>query len=223
LCRIVKCGPILAIDISVKMGSFTRNYRFSLSFNSGLAANLQRYLNLRHGVIEIQMCVQNHSVLVLTLLGGLACSLASGSAIADSQAPSRPNGVNAQAIDSSSVRVSWNQPWDNVGIEGYNIYRNNQYYTTVFNTNYIDYGVSSNSRYEYAIVAFDAAKNYTTLSDKVAVNVGGGNNNAQAATPVQTTRNQNASMPSALRSTVQNGNAAVINWNAPLHDLYLKH
>ena len=133
--------------------------------------------------------------------------MASGAAIADSQAPSQPNGVNAQAINSSSVRVSWNQPWDNVGIEGYNIYRNNQYYATVFNTNYFDYGVTNSERYEYAIVAFDAAKNYTTLSEKAAVTVGGGNSN-QTAAPAPTNNNENLTVPSALRATVQSGNEA---------------
>ena len=160
------------------------------------------------------MRVQNNFLLVLTLLGGLAGAFSSGAAIADSQAPSQPNGVNAQAINSSSVRVSWNQPWDNVGIEGYNIYRNSQYHTTVFNTNYIDYGVSNGGRYEYAIVAFDAAKNYTSLSDKAAVTVGGDNNN-QAAAPAPSNNNQNLTAPSALRSEVQNGNAAIIYWSAP--------
>ncbi len=163
------------------------------------------------------MRVQKHCLLVLTLLGGLTGGLVSGAAIADSQAPSIPNGVNAQAIDSSSVRVSWNQPWDNVAIEGYNIYRNNQYYATVFNTNYIDYSVSSGGNYEYAIVAFDAAKNYTTLSAKVAVTVASNNN--QEAAPAPTNNDQNLTVPSGLRSSVENGNAAVIYWSAPQGDV----
>ena len=161
------------------------------------------------------MRFQNKSLLVLTCLCGLAAGMASGAAIADSQAPSQPNGVSAQAIDSSSVRVSWNQPWDNVGIEGYNVYRNNQYYATVFNTNYIDYAVTNGS-YEYAIVAFDAAKNYTSLSAKAAVTVGGGNS-SQAA--VSTNNNQNLAVPSALRATVQSGNEAIIYWTAPQGDV----
>ncbi|MEE9334954.1 MAG: glycoside hydrolase family 16 protein [Granulosicoccaceae bacterium] len=158
------------------------------------------------------MRVLKNSLLELTLLSGLAAGLVSGSAMADLQKPSRPDGVNAQAINSSSVRVSWNQSWDNVGVEGYNIYRNNQYYLTVFSTNYIDYEVANNGHYEYAIVAFDAAKNYTILSDKAAVTVGD-NNNQPAAAP--TNNNQNLTKPSALRSTVKNGNEAIVYWTAP--------
>jgi|GEM_PF-4532079 len=159
------------------------------------------------------MRVQKSTLLVLSLLAGLS----SAAALADTQAPSRPNGLNVSAINSSSVRVSWNRPWDNVGVEGYNIYRNNQYYDTVFNTNYIDYGVSSNNRYEYGIVAFDAAKNYTQLSDKMSVTVNGtptAERNNSSNNP-DGEANSGSNSPSALRAEVQNGNQAKLFWTAP--------
>jgi len=154
------------------------------------------------------MRAQKSNLLILTLLG----SMTSATAMADTQAPSRPNGLNVQAINDSAVRVSWNKPWDNVGVDGYNIYRNNQYYATVFNTNYIDYGVSSNSQYEYGIVAFDAARNYTHISDKKSVSVGGSNNSSSAP---NSEPSQGSNVPSQLRAEILNGNQAKLFWSAP--------
>jgi len=78
-------------------------------------------------------------ILGLVLVGMTA------TANADNQAPSIVNGLSATAISSNTARVAWNKPWDDIGVQGYNVYRNGSYFATVFDTNYLDTTVSPNS------------------------------------------------------------------------------
>ncbi len=134
---------------------------------------------------------------------------------ADNERPSTVNGVSASAISDNSVRVSWNKPWDNVGVLGYNIYRNGIYYKTVFNTNFIDNDVSGNNEYRYGIVAFDKAKNFNSVSREVTVKPGGSNGNDTSAPPPPEPDNGGVNRPDALYAEIQNGNSAKVKWRAP--------
>jgi len=58
--------------------------------------------------------------------------------MADTQPPSVVNNVQASALSSTSIRVTWNIPWDDTRVAGYNVYRNNAYFATVSNTNFLD-------------------------------------------------------------------------------------
>lgn len=45
---------------------------------------------------------------------------------ADTEAPNAMEGLNvAEYIDSANYTFSWKEPWDNVGVQGYNVYFNN--------------------------------------------------------------------------------------------------
>jgi len=136
---------------------------------------------------------------------------------ADSEKPSTVNGVSARAISDNSIRVTWNKPWDNVGVLGYNIYRNGAYYTTVFDTNFVDNNVSRNSEYRYGIVAFDKAKNFNSVSKEAKASVGGSNDNNNPAPPPPS--NGTVGRPEGLRAEIQNGNEAKILWRAPSNDI----
>ena len=101
-------------------------------------------------------------------------SLAAVPAIADNQPPSVVNNVQASATDGSTVVVTWNKPWDDQGIGGYNIYRNGGYHATVKNdTRFTDQWLG-NGNYSYQIVAFDFNNNYSGISDAAEASVGGG-------------------------------------------------
>ena len=127
--------------------------------------------------------------------------------MADTQPPSVVNNVQASALSSTSIRVTWNIPWDDTGVAGYNVYRNNAYFATVSNTNFLDNQVSAGSSYDYSIVAFDDARNFSSQSAQASVTTGG-NTTTVAAPPAP---NGSAfSAPSGLRAEVQNGNQARI-------------
>ncbi len=137
-------------------------------------------------------------------------ALASTAAIADTQRPSAPNNVQAASLSSSANRVTWNTPWDDTGVDGYNIYRDGSYYSTVgATTNYVDYGVNSGRSYRYSVVAFDAARNYSVLSPDASVTTG--SNGEQGGAPASGGRPASPSNVSAQAS----GNGIQVTWNAP--------
>jgi len=144
----------------------------------------------------------------------------SAALIADDQKPSVVNGVNATAISTNAVRVTWNKPWDNVGVLGYNVYRNGQYYATVFDTNFIDQDVASNTEYRYGIVAFDDAKNFNSVSVVSTVNTNeAASNNSAPPPPEPVSNNGVVNTPDGLWAEIESGNTAKIKWRAPSGDL----
>jgi lysophospholipase L1-like esterase/chitodextrinase len=78
-------------------------------------------------------------------------------AFVDALAPSKPTNLAVSAVTRSSVSFSWNASTDDVGVAGYDIYRNGQKIDRVSDTNYTDSGLSSNTQYTYAVAAVDGA------------------------------------------------------------------
>ncbi|MEE9321253.1 MAG: family 16 glycosylhydrolase [Granulosicoccus sp.] len=135
----------------------------------------------------------------------------------DTEKPSVPNGVSATALSSNSIRITWNKPWDNVGVAGYNIYRNGSYYTTVYgNTNHVDARVSGGNSYEYSVVAFDDARNYTTHSNSVSASTGGGSSTGAAP---RANTNGTPTAPDGLRAVAKDNDKAALSWNKPSGDV----
>jgi chitodextrinase len=99
----------------------------------------------------------NQAELVLNLL------------IPDSEAPSTPTGLAAIAASSSEVDLSWLASTDNVGVTGYDIYRDNSMLATVSGAtlSYADTTVLENTTYAYTVDAFDAAGNHSAASSPV--------------------------------------------------------
>lgn len=140
-------------------------------------------------------------------------------AFADNQKPSVINGVSVSSISDTSMRVTWHKPWDNVGIYGYNVYRNGSYYATTFDTNFIDQAVSANTEYRYGVVAFDEARNFSTLSNEITATTGGSAMRNAPPPPAPAPANGGVNRPDGLLAEIQNGNAAIIKWRAPSGDV----
>ena len=77
----------------------------------------------------------------------------------DSQPPSAPANPSATAASSNRVDVSWGASTDDVGVTGYEVYRNNVLVATTgaTQTTYADTGVAAATTYTYEVSAFDAA------------------------------------------------------------------
>ena len=91
-------------------------------------------------------------------------SLVAGSAGGDTTAPSVPMGVGASATGPNSVSVSWSPSTDNVGVTGYDVYRNGTNVGTVTGTAFTDTGLQPSTTYSYTVDAFDAAHNVSAQS-----------------------------------------------------------
>ena len=82
----------------------------------------------------------------------------------DTQAPSTPTGLNATAVSSSQINLSWNPSSDNVIVTGYKIYRGGTQIGTSTTTTYSDTALAANTAYNYRVAANDAAGNTSTQS-----------------------------------------------------------
>ncbi len=104
--------------------------------------------------------------------------LAAGAPGSDHTAPSVPANVTATATSAPAVTVAWSASTDNVGVTGYDVYRNGGKVATVGGsvTSWQDTSVAASTTYTYAVDAFDAAGNISALSPGVAVTTpaGGG-------------------------------------------------
>jgi chitodextrinase len=86
------------------------------------------------------------------------------STLADTSPPSVPANVHQTASTTSTLTIAWNPSADNVGVTGYNIYRNGTLVKTQSTTTFTDTGLAVYSGYNYRISAFDAANNASNLS-----------------------------------------------------------
>ncbi|MGW0535079.1 glycoside hydrolase family 6 protein [Streptomyces sp. NPDC003032] len=97
----------------------------------------------------------------------------------DTTAPSAPTGLKATAKTASSVSLAWTASTDNVGVSGYDVYRDGAKVAAspVSGTTYTDTGLSTSTAYSYTVRARDAAGNTSASSAALSVttDAGGGN------------------------------------------------
>jgi chitodextrinase len=86
--------------------------------------------------------------------------------VPDSEGPSVPSGLAASASSATQVELSWQASSDNIGVEGYTIYRGGAVLASVSGSTlaYSDNTVSPSTSYAYSVDAFDAIGNYSTQS-----------------------------------------------------------
>lgn len=97
--------------------------------------------------------------------------------VSDSQPPSVPTGLTAAASAPHIINLNWNAASDNIGVAGYDVYRNGALLTSIgATTSYTDTPVSPSFTYNYQVQARDAAGNFSARSTV-----------ASATTPADTT------------------------------------
>lgn len=86
----------------------------------------------------------------------------------DSEPPTQPTGLQATAVSGCRVALSWDASSDNIGVEGYGIYRDGTLIGTTngVTTDFADTGVSPGGTYAYRVDAFDLAGNRSPLSSE---------------------------------------------------------
>ena len=96
---------------------------------------------------------------------GLLNAAAALAAEPDEELPSTPTDLSATPVSGSQVDLTWTESTDNVGVTGYNIYRDGVQVGTAETTGYSDTGLQSNTTYGYYVEAYDAAGNESGSSD----------------------------------------------------------
>ena len=85
--------------------------------------------------------------------------------VGDFDPPSIPSNVTVTNRSSHSISLAWDESTDNVGVEGYRIYRDGTLIDEVNQTGYIDKDLDVNKEYTYYIEAFDKAQNESRCED----------------------------------------------------------
>ncbi len=88
----------------------------------------------------------------------------------ETSSPTTPTGLTATDIDAQTIDLSWTASTDNVGIAGYEIYRNGDLVKTIYGTttSFTDSQLNSSTSYSYQVAAFDAAGNTSGESTSAA-------------------------------------------------------
>ncbi len=87
----------------------------------------------------------------------------------DTTPPSVPSNLAASGTTGSQTTITWTASTDNVGVTGYDVYRNGVVITTVTATSFTDVGLTRDTAYSYTVKARDAAGNVSVASNALAV------------------------------------------------------
>ena len=152
----------------------------------------------------MQKCKRNTQVFGLMCV--MVMSTFGEQAFAGGAQPSTPENLNA-TVNGSSVSLSWSASTDDDGVVGYNVYRNDEYLTTVQDTQYSG-EIDPNRLTQFSVVAFD---NEPTLFSA---------RSAQVSVPdslIPSDLTIPPSRPGGLNAEF-NGNELTLTWNASTDD-----
>lgn len=88
----------------------------------------------------------------------------------DTHAPEVPSVLIADDVTETTFTLSWSASSDNVGVTGYNVYRNGSFVKSVTGTSTVITGLSPSVSYSFTLTARDAAGNVSGQSTVLIVN-----------------------------------------------------
>jgi hypothetical protein len=165
--------PAPTCSISASPASITSGKSSTLSWSSANAtsATLNGSSVLTNGSQGVSPTTSTTYTLNVSGNGGSgSCNTTvavSAATTSDTSAPSVPVGLSASALSSSAISLTWSASADNVGVTGYDIYRNGTKIGTSATNSYSDTGLAASTAYSYAIDAYDAAGNTSAQSSSV--------------------------------------------------------
>jgi chitodextrinase len=116
---------------------------------SGLACNTNYTL-----AVDAVDAAGNRSSQTIVLVSTTACP--------DTSPPSAPSGLAASNVAATSLTLTWNASSDNVGVAGYDVYRNGTKMATTTSSSSSQTGLACATGYAFGVEAFDVAGNRST-------------------------------------------------------------
>ncbi|WP_229758997.1 cellulose binding domain-containing protein [Peterkaempfera bronchialis] len=146
---------------------------------------------------------------------GTTAGTTSGGTGGDTTPPTAPGQPSVTGTTSTTVSLTWGAATDNVGVTGYNVYRDGLLVASPVGTSYTDTGLTPSTAYSYSIKARDAAGNLSAASGTVTATTsatsGGGGQNSGCAASWHLDSQWNAGFGATV--TVSNtGTAATRSW-----------
>ncbi|MEU3223926.1 fibronectin type III domain-containing protein [Streptomyces sp. NPDC006976] len=130
---------------------------------------------------------------------------------ADTEKPTAPHGVTAQASSATSAHVMWEAATDDTGVTGYEVYRKGEKVKSVPASRVmidID-GLTASTAYTFTVRARDAAGNLSAPSSAASV-----------TTPAPTPADREApTRPVKLRGKADGSRAATLSWGGSTDDV----
>jgi chitodextrinase len=87
----------------------------------------------------------------------------------DTTPPAAPTNLAGTAVSSTQINITWTASADNVGVVGYDVYRNGNLIAKTTSAIYSDTRLSPATTYSYTVSAHDAAGNVSAQSSPVSV------------------------------------------------------
>jgi hypothetical protein len=89
--------------------------------------------------------------------------------VPDTEAPTAPAVLRQTSLSAGRVGLAWDASTDNIGVEGYRIYRGGNIARSIPDTSYSDASVIPGSHYTYTVAAYDGAGNESGHSNELVV------------------------------------------------------
>jgi fibronectin type 3 domain-containing protein len=89
--------------------------------------------------------------------------------MSDTVPPTAPTQLTAKQTSLSGITLAWTASTDNIGVTGYDVYRNGQLLGTSASTSYFDTSLMAGALTTYTVAAYDAAGNVSPWSASVAL------------------------------------------------------
>jgi hypothetical protein len=134
----------------------------------------------------------------------------------DTTPPSAPANLTARAVSANQVDLSWGASTDNVGVNGYKIFRGGSQIATATSPSYSDTSAQPNTAYQYYVVAYDFANNSSGASNTVSVTT------PAPATVLTFTPTADTYAQVDTPSTVYGASTQFVTDNSPVRHLFAK-
>ena len=135
----------------------------------------------------------------------------------DTLAPSTPENLAILSKDNGTVHLTWSPATDNIGVTGYELYRDGNLIKTVNGDvlQYSDTGLTPHTTYSYTVKAFDAAGNRSLDSQPLSVTTDNDDEAPTAPTNL-------AASSITARSLILTWTASTDNYNVARYEIYNK-
>lgn len=146
---------------------------------------------------------------------------------ADTIAPTAPLSLTATAATSSVMNLAWLASTDNVGVTGYQLFRNGTLIGTTSSLTYNDSGLAASTQYSYTVKAYDAAGNVSAASNTATSStlpsgvMTGGTDTIAPSTPTSLTATATSSSAVSLAWGASTDNVAVTGYRILRNGAYL--